>query len=199
MTSLLMRRVWPSLAIFFLIVNLDSCLGQSRFFCSTSSGKRGQCRPLVKCIRFMHEISSLIKSPCPLATGSRGVCCPHLVFGQRKHPGKDALLETRETCTLMLLFCQFLTVVAVPAAILPGYSVVHLGLQCQYLPSRPLTSPWPRGVPTGDWTGGGRLRGACEGLVSSSEGEPVLQRSSTGGCFVPLPGPGTSEERLRGW
>ena len=55
--------------------------GQSRGFCTTVDGQNGQCRPLVKCVRFFHEIPTLQQRPCPLTTGEKGVCCPHIVLG----------------------------------------------------------------------------------------------------------------------
>ncbi len=50
--------------------------------CSTSDGRAGQCRPLVKCVRFLSEVDDLKRSPCLLRGDSeRGVCCPHIVRG----------------------------------------------------------------------------------------------------------------------
>ena len=41
------------------------------------NGVRGDCRPLIKCVRFFFEIASLSSVTCPLAGGARGICCPH--------------------------------------------------------------------------------------------------------------------------
>ncbi len=49
--------------------------------CRTSDGRSGQCRPLVKCVRFLSEVSRLRGSPCSLRAGEGGVCCPHIVRG----------------------------------------------------------------------------------------------------------------------
>ena len=68
------------LAGFFVAVTDVS--GQIRNFCATPRGQTGQCRPLVKCVRFFHEIAELQRRPCPLlATGEKGVCCPYVVIG----------------------------------------------------------------------------------------------------------------------
>ncbi|XP_040572178.1 salivary peroxidase/catechol oxidase [Lepeophtheirus salmonis] len=53
--------------------------------CYTFDVKIGQCKPLVKCVRFVREIPELEKQPCLLyPSGAPGVCCPHLSFGSRK-------------------------------------------------------------------------------------------------------------------
>ena len=49
--------------------------------CTRTGGGRGQCRPLVKCVRFIHEVTELQKRPCSIGNGERGVCCPHVVIG----------------------------------------------------------------------------------------------------------------------
>ena len=77
--SLLTTMVSISTAI-FLFLPLLFCSGQ-RLNCRTSDGRQGQCRPLVKCIRFTHEIPTLVKQHCPLASNEKGVCCPHIVLG----------------------------------------------------------------------------------------------------------------------
>ena len=41
----------------------------------------GQCKPLVKCVRFFHEIPTLQSQPCQLPSGASGVCCPYVVIG----------------------------------------------------------------------------------------------------------------------
>ena len=41
------------------------------------NGIQGDCRLLIKCVRFFFEIKSLQSSPCSLADGGQGVCCPH--------------------------------------------------------------------------------------------------------------------------
>ena len=44
---------------------------------SYRNGIQGDCRLLIKCVRFFFEIQSLQSSPCSLADGGQGVCCPH--------------------------------------------------------------------------------------------------------------------------
>ena len=56
-------------------------VGYGQQSCVTGDGGRGQCRPLVKCVRFMHEVAELERRPCRLLDGEQGVCCPHIVIG----------------------------------------------------------------------------------------------------------------------
>ena len=49
-------------------------------FCTTSFTREkvpGVCKPLVKCVRFFHEIQQVSDRPCTLKTGETGVCCPY--------------------------------------------------------------------------------------------------------------------------
>ena len=49
-------------------------------FCTTSFTREkvpGVCKPLVKCVRFFHEIPQVVNRPCQLKTGELGVCCPY--------------------------------------------------------------------------------------------------------------------------
>ena len=58
-------------------------------FCTTSFTREkvpGTCKPLVKCVRFFHEIQEVKNRPCTLKTGETGVCCPY--FNLPKRPSK---------------------------------------------------------------------------------------------------------------
>ena len=58
-------------------------------FCTTSFTREkvpGTCKPLVKCVRFFHEIEEVKNRPCTLKTGETGVCCPY--FNLPKRPSK---------------------------------------------------------------------------------------------------------------
>ena len=68
-------------ALISLLCAVAFVSGQSRNICTTNSGTTGQCRPLVKCVKFVHEIPLLRNQPCRLVTGEKGVCCPHIVPG----------------------------------------------------------------------------------------------------------------------
>ena len=65
--------------------------------CTRAGGGRGQCRPLVKCVRFIHEVTELQRRPCSIGNGERGVCCPHVVIGTATC--KSASLRTNLLCT----------------------------------------------------------------------------------------------------
>jgi len=47
--------------------------------CTARNGIIGDCRQLIKCVRFFFEIELLRSAPCPLPGGVRGVCCPHIL------------------------------------------------------------------------------------------------------------------------
>ncbi len=71
---------------YFLICFSIPMQSLSSLPCRSSDGRSGQCRPLVKCVRFLAEVAELRSSPCLLGTGpdgaqERGVCCPHIVRG----------------------------------------------------------------------------------------------------------------------
>ena len=54
--------------------------GEVLHFCTTSNTRErvpGVCRPLVKCIRYFHELPHLQNRPCNLQNGETGVCCPY--------------------------------------------------------------------------------------------------------------------------
>ena len=69
-------------------------LGQGRVpECTRASGGRGQCRPLVKCVRFIHEVTELQKRPCSIGNGERGVCCPHVVIGTATCRYRDFVMQ----------------------------------------------------------------------------------------------------------
>jgi len=51
--------------------------------CAARNGVRGDCRLLIKCVRFFFEIESLQSVTCDLGGGLRGVCCPHTLVLQR--------------------------------------------------------------------------------------------------------------------
>lgn len=65
----------------FVLILVQLAEGQLTGFCTTLQGNQGQCKPLVKCVRFVHEIPLLQNQPCQLLTGELGVCCPHIVIG----------------------------------------------------------------------------------------------------------------------
>ena len=44
------------------------------------NGVAGECRSLIKCVRFLQEVSLLQSSQCLLPSGGRGVCCPHTLL-----------------------------------------------------------------------------------------------------------------------
>ena len=44
------------------------------------NGVAGECRSLIKCVRFLQEVSLLQSSQCLLVGGGRGVCCPHTLL-----------------------------------------------------------------------------------------------------------------------
>ena len=46
------------------------------------NGIRGDCRLLIKCVRFFFEIKTLQSAPCSLGNGVQGVCCPHTLVLQ---------------------------------------------------------------------------------------------------------------------
>lgn len=63
-------------------------------FCTTSFTREkvpGVCKPLVKCVRFFHEIQEVQNRPCTLKTGETGVCCPY--FNLPKRPSRRKLLR----------------------------------------------------------------------------------------------------------
>ena len=82
-------------ALVSLLCAVASVSGQSRSICTTNSGTTGQCRPLVKCVKFVHEIPLLRNQPCRLVTGETGVCCPHIVLG-------TATCELLRKCVVLL-------------------------------------------------------------------------------------------------
>jgi len=51
--------------------------------CAARNGVRGDCRLLIKCIRFFFEIETLQSVTCDLGGGLRGICCPHTLILQR--------------------------------------------------------------------------------------------------------------------
>ena len=72
----------------------------------------GVCKPLVKCVRFFHEIQEVSDRPCTLKTGETGVCCPY--FNVPKKPSKCALvggvfpyLCPSKSSKYSLVFCYF--------------------------------------------------------------------------------------------
>ena len=69
------------LASLITVASRQLVLGQRVSECTRAGGERGQCRPLVKCVRFIHEVTELQKRPCSIGNGERGVCCPHVVIG----------------------------------------------------------------------------------------------------------------------
>ena len=69
------------LALLILEQWMANILGQEVLhFCTTSNTRErvpGVCRPLVKCIRYFHELPHLQNRPCNLQNGETGVCCPY--------------------------------------------------------------------------------------------------------------------------
>eukprot|EP00091_Calanus_sinicus_P024640 TRINITY_DN8959_c0_g1_i1.p1 TRINITY_DN8959_c0_g1~~TRINITY_DN8959_c0_g1_i1.p1 ORF type:complete len:454 (+),score=123.98 TRINITY_DN8959_c0_g1_i1:137-1498(+) len=51
--------------------------------CAARNGVRGDCRLLLKCIRFFFEIEALQSVTCDLGGGLRGICCPHTLVLQQ--------------------------------------------------------------------------------------------------------------------
>jgi len=51
--------------------------------CVARNGVRGDCRPLIKCIRFFFELEALQSVTCDLNTGVKGICCPHTLVLQQ--------------------------------------------------------------------------------------------------------------------
>lgn len=51
----------------------------------------GQCKPLVKCSRFFHQIPQLSKSSCRLLSGEVGVCCPYVILGPVRPQSKYSI------------------------------------------------------------------------------------------------------------
>jgi len=51
--------------------------------CAARNGVRGDCRLLIKCIRFFFELEALQSATCDLGGGLRGVCCPHTLVLQQ--------------------------------------------------------------------------------------------------------------------
>ena len=49
-------------------------------FLFARNGVAGECRSLIKCVRFLQEVSLLQSSQCLLVGGGRGVCCPHTLL-----------------------------------------------------------------------------------------------------------------------
>jgi len=68
------RRLKAENAIGGVLVNNKQVAGPP---CSARNGVLGDCRTLIRCVRFVFEIDSLISTPCLLPGGHRGVCCPH--------------------------------------------------------------------------------------------------------------------------
>jgi len=58
--------------------------------CTARNGIRGDCRLLIKCVRFFFEIKTLQSSPCSLGNGVQGVCCPHTLVLQSDLVSKPA-------------------------------------------------------------------------------------------------------------
>merc|ERR1712013_357094 len=48
--------------------------------CAARNGVRGDCRLLIKCIRFFFELEVLQSVTCDLGGGLRGICCPHTLL-----------------------------------------------------------------------------------------------------------------------
>jgi len=48
--------------------------------CAARNGIRGDCRLLIKCIRFFFELEVLQSVTCDLGGGLRGICCPHTLL-----------------------------------------------------------------------------------------------------------------------
>ena len=63
------------------------------------NGVAGECRTLIRCVRFLQEIELLQSSPCRLS-GSRGarggVCCPHTLLASP--PQSEAQSEQAKSC-----------------------------------------------------------------------------------------------------
>jgi len=70
------------LAWILLLCTSPFVASQASDLCTTLEGKRGQCRPLVRCVRFISEVNALRRRPCPLSNGEDGVCCPHILRGE---------------------------------------------------------------------------------------------------------------------
>eukprot|EP00095_Tigriopus_kingsejongensis_P002572 maker-scaffold274_size229011-snap-gene-1.21 protein:Tk02572 transcript:maker-scaffold274_size229011-snap-gene-1.21-mRNA-1 annotation:"chorion peroxidase-like" len=91
------QKTLPVIGLLGVLVSLISTevRGQSVGFCTTLHGKQGQCKPLVKCVRFVHEIPLLQNQPCQLLTGEVGVCCPHIVIGTAtfRKPRRNTVLR----------------------------------------------------------------------------------------------------------
>ena len=98
-----MRRAAFSALFLTLFALLGGALGQRQQVpeCTRAGGGRGQCRPLVKCVRFIHEVTELQRRPCSIGNGERGVCCPHVVIGTATC--KSASFRTNLLCTPCLI------------------------------------------------------------------------------------------------
>ena len=85
-----MKLVAASVVILFLA---SATSAQRVFgFCTTSFTREkvpGRCRPLIKCVRFFHELQTLANRPCTLKSGEVGVCCPYSVPATTK-PSKQS-------------------------------------------------------------------------------------------------------------
>lgn len=69
-------------------------------FCTTSFTREkvpGVCKPLVKCVRFFHEIQEVKNRPCTLKTGETGVCCPYFNLPKRPSKYQSAMLSFHNT------------------------------------------------------------------------------------------------------
>lgn len=91
-----MEKIGAWWCVFALLLFLLPVHGQIvHSFCTTSFTRQkvpGQCRPLVKCVRFFHEIPKLRSRPCRLVSGDIGVCCPYVVLPP-KHRETTRLLR----------------------------------------------------------------------------------------------------------
>ena len=123
-------KMFLSSIVSLLLALAGLARGQSRGFCTTVDGQNGQCRPLVKCVRFFHEIPTLQQRPCPLTTGEKGVCCPHIVLGSATCELLILLFWCTTECARMNGSAQTFFLLSIALWKKRLSSAIHCGMLC---------------------------------------------------------------------